>query len=172
MHKPPRAPGCLASEGCGRGAAPSRVVSAPVSRHSLPSTVRRHLIAAAGGRDRRSAKNADRPMHQWREAHHTARPLHSPRGPCIRRRFRTRHRWVALKATRRRQGIATEQARPRAQRADLHVCAPGRIRTCNLRIRSRPMTVQDVAHGGVLAGQVGWVVQAVRPCHVVSCLAE
>ena len=37
-------------------------------------------IAATGGADRRSAKNADRPMHQSREAHHPARPLHSPVG--------------------------------------------------------------------------------------------
>jgi hypothetical protein len=32
-------------------------------------------------------------------------------------------------ATRRSQVIATEHARPCAQRADLHVCAPGRART-------------------------------------------
>ena len=37
-------------------------------------------IAAAGGADRRSAKNADRPMNQSREAHHSAWPLHSPEG--------------------------------------------------------------------------------------------
>jgi hypothetical protein len=35
-------------------------------------------IAARGGADRRSAKNADRPMHQSREAHLAAWPLHSP----------------------------------------------------------------------------------------------
>jgi hypothetical protein len=37
-------------------------------------------IAAAGGSDRRSAKNADRPINQWCEAQHPARPLHSPEG--------------------------------------------------------------------------------------------
>ena len=37
-------------------------------------------IAAAGGADRRSAKNADAPMDQSREAHRSARPHHSPRG--------------------------------------------------------------------------------------------
>jgi hypothetical protein len=36
---------------------------------------------AAGGADRSSAKNAAAPMHQSREAHHPARPLHSPEGP-------------------------------------------------------------------------------------------
>jgi hypothetical protein len=35
-------------------------------------------IAAAGGADCRSAKNAAAPINQSREAHHTARPLHSP----------------------------------------------------------------------------------------------
>jgi hypothetical protein len=36
---------------------------------------------AAGGADRSSAKNAAAPMHQSRDAHHPARPLHSPEGP-------------------------------------------------------------------------------------------
>jgi hypothetical protein len=36
------------------------------------------LIAAAGGADRRSAKNADRPINQSREAHLAARLPHSP----------------------------------------------------------------------------------------------
>jgi hypothetical protein len=40
----------------------------------------RREIAAAGGADRRSAKNADRPLNQSREAHLAAWPLHSPRG--------------------------------------------------------------------------------------------
>jgi hypothetical protein len=35
---------------------------------------------AAGGADRRSAKNAARPMNQSREAHLAAWPLHSPEG--------------------------------------------------------------------------------------------
>ena len=37
-------------------------------------------VAAAGGADRRSAKNAAGPMNQSREAHHSAWPLHSPEG--------------------------------------------------------------------------------------------
>ena len=41
-------------------------------------------IAAAGGADRRSAKNAAAPMDQSREAHHAARPLHSPEGAMSR----------------------------------------------------------------------------------------
>jgi hypothetical protein len=38
-------------------------------------------MAAVGGADRRSAKNAAKPMHQSREAHHPARPLHPPKRP-------------------------------------------------------------------------------------------
>src|SRR5829696_3107626 len=37
-------------------------------------------IAAEGGADQRSAKNAARPMNQSREAHRSAWPLHSPEG--------------------------------------------------------------------------------------------
>jgi hypothetical protein len=37
--------------------------------------------AAEGGADRRSAKNAAKPLNQSREAHHPARPLHAPEGP-------------------------------------------------------------------------------------------
>jgi hypothetical protein len=37
-------------------------------------------MAAGGGADRRSAKNAGRSINQSREAHHPARPLHSPEG--------------------------------------------------------------------------------------------
>jgi hypothetical protein len=36
--------------------------------------------AAAGGADRRSAKNAAAPNDQSRKAHHPAWPLHSPEG--------------------------------------------------------------------------------------------
>ena len=72
-------------------------------------------------------KNAVAPMHQSREAHHSAWPLHCPEGPRTRGSLGTRHRRVTLKATRRGQGIATEQARPNAQGADLQVCAPGRL---------------------------------------------
>jgi hypothetical protein len=41
---------------------------------------RQAAIAAEGGADRRSAKNAAAPMHQSHEAHHTARPHHSHDG--------------------------------------------------------------------------------------------
>jgi hypothetical protein len=37
--------------------------------------------AAGGAAGRRLARNADAPMHQSREAHHSARPHHSPKGP-------------------------------------------------------------------------------------------
>jgi hypothetical protein len=44
--------------------------------------------AAEGGADRRSAKNADAPTNQSREAHHPARPLHSPL------EGHNQHRWL------------------------------------------------------------------------------
>jgi hypothetical protein len=37
-------------------------------------------IVAEGDAGRRSAKNADAPLDQSREAHHSARPHHSPEG--------------------------------------------------------------------------------------------
>jgi hypothetical protein len=40
-------------------------------------------MAAAGGTARRSAKNAAAPLDQLREAPHSARPLHSPRGTPV-----------------------------------------------------------------------------------------
>jgi hypothetical protein len=39
-----------------------------------------HQIGAASGAHRRSAKNADAPMNQSREAHHPARPAPLPEG--------------------------------------------------------------------------------------------
>jgi hypothetical protein len=50
--------------------------------------------------------------------------------------------------------------------------APGRIRTCTSRIRSRPTTVHANTQGAVLAGQVGWSVQLMRPRCAGSCVAE
>jgi hypothetical protein len=41
---------------------------------------RQAQIAVGGGADRRSAKIAAAPMNQSREAHRSARPLHSPEG--------------------------------------------------------------------------------------------
>jgi hypothetical protein len=49
-------------------------------RTTLSSKQGRLEITAEGGANRRSAKNADAPMHQSREAHRSARPLHSPEG--------------------------------------------------------------------------------------------
>jgi hypothetical protein len=49
-------------------------------RTTLSSKQGRLEITAEGGASRRSAKNADAPMHQSREAHRSARPLHSPEG--------------------------------------------------------------------------------------------
>jgi hypothetical protein len=48
------------------------------SSSTLSSNRGRHEIAALGGAGRRSARNADRPMNQSREAHRSACPLHSP----------------------------------------------------------------------------------------------
>ena len=42
--------------------------------------MRPHLNAAGGGAGRRSAKNTAAPINQSREAHHSARPHHSPEG--------------------------------------------------------------------------------------------
>ena len=49
-------------------------------RITLGSNQGRLEIAAEGGADHRSAKNAATPMNQPREAHHAAWPLHSPEG--------------------------------------------------------------------------------------------
>jgi hypothetical protein len=59
------------------------LASAAAGTHTAPPCVAnqgRLEIAAAGGADQRSAKNADRPINQSREAHHSAWPLHSPEG--------------------------------------------------------------------------------------------
>jgi hypothetical protein len=96
--------------------------------------------AVVGGADRRSAKNADAPMNESREAHLAVRPLHSPEGgPCTRRRFPNPAYGGA-------QGNPSEVRDCHQSKqsillrlllaADQHVCAPGRTRTCNLRIRS------------------------------------
>ena len=101
-------------------------------------------------------------MHQSREAHHPARPLYSPRLPCTCRRSEPGPSGGSHGSPQ-EQGIATEQARPRAQATDLQVCAPGRTRTCTLRIISRPTAVHGVARGGVVAAQVRSVVRLMRP---------
>jgi hypothetical protein len=40
-------------------------------------------VPPPAARDRRSAKNAYAPIDQSREAHHSARPLHSPEGWAV-----------------------------------------------------------------------------------------
>ena len=57
-----------------------RLQPRPTERAS-PWRWARHLTAAGGSADRRSAKNAPAPLHQSPEVHHPARPLHPPRGP-------------------------------------------------------------------------------------------
>jgi len=51
-----------------------------VPRHHFARQLGQAPIAAEGGADRRSAKNADAPINQSREAHHSARPHQSPEG--------------------------------------------------------------------------------------------
>jgi hypothetical protein len=115
------------------------------------------------GRPRRGrADEINRAKRTTRRSHSTPRGGHALEGAS-----EPRHQWVALKATCRRQGIATKQARLHTQRADLHVCAPGRTRTCTLRIRSRPTAVYAVLQGVVLTGQVGSAIQLIRLCHIV-----
>jgi hypothetical protein len=63
--------------------------------------------------------------------------------------------------TRRSQGIATEQGLPDAQRPDLRVCAPGRTRTCTLRIRSEAGPVCLVQPWTIAAGRVQSAVRSV-----------
>jgi hypothetical protein len=47
------------------------------------------------------------------------------------------------------------------QASDLQLCAPGRIRTCTLRIRSKTAPVRLVLPGRIAAGRVGFIVQPV-----------
>jgi hypothetical protein len=61
----------------GKQAIPVNLGQAPIT---LDSNQVRLWTAAAGGADRRSAKNAATPMNQSREAHHPAQPLYSPYG--------------------------------------------------------------------------------------------
>jgi hypothetical protein len=56
----------------------------PMPYHPLRGNQGRLGLPPEAARDRRSAKNADRPMHQSREAHLPARPLHSPEGGSLR----------------------------------------------------------------------------------------
>jgi hypothetical protein len=57
--------------------------------------------------------------------------------------------------------IATEQARSDVQGVDLQLCAPGRTRTCTLRIRSETPPVRPVTPERIAAGRVGFPVQLV-----------
>jgi hypothetical protein len=58
------------------------------------------------------------------------------------------------------------------QASDLQVCAPGRTRTCNLRIRRQARIVHGVLADAVLAAHVGEVVQLVRSRRVESWQME
>jgi hypothetical protein len=97
-HEHPwRAVSAPADAGQDRPTVPEPSQRLPTSResHAVAVLLRHHPewqprqleIAAAGGADRRSAKNADRPMNQSREAHLAAWPLHSPRGGPVGRGF-------------------------------------------------------------------------------------
>jgi hypothetical protein len=67
-------------------------------------------LSPEAARTERSAKNASAGMNQSREAHLAARPLHSPKEPCTRRRFRTRHDTVDLTTTFAAKGLPSGQA--------------------------------------------------------------
>src|SRR4029453_18796119 len=88
-------------------------------------------------------EGAASPVNQSREAHHPARPLHSPRGG---------HAFAGAPLG--TQGIATEQAGPYNQASDLRVCTPGRTRTCNLGSRRKTRPVRLVLPEGIAAGRV------------------
>ena len=123
-------------------------------------------IAAVGGADLRSVQGADAPLNQSREAHHAAWPLHSPEGAMHSQVVHTGTKAGSqgnpsqLEDCHQSKQVILSKAR---QLADQQVCAPGRTRTCTLRIRSRPRAVHTVLHAAVLAGQVGWAVQLMRP---------
>jgi hypothetical protein len=53
------------------------------------------------------------------------------------------------------------------QPADLQLCAPGRTRTCNLRIRSKPRPVHLMLPWSIAAGRVWSAVQLVTTGPVV-----
>jgi hypothetical protein len=96
----------------------------------------------------------------------SAQPLHCPEGlfTINNRRFRTWHQEVAPKATRYPllgEGLPPEQAGPRAQAADLGFCAPGRTRTCTLRIRREARPVRLVSSWSIIPGRVRGAVRLV-----------
>jgi hypothetical protein len=104
-------------------ASPSWPAGAPVTRVFLGWCCAKQLMPAAGGADRRSAKNAAAPMQQSRQAHHAARPATLPEGPCIAGASEAGTKG-ALKATLEAERLLPEQADPRAQGADLGFGAP------------------------------------------------
>jgi hypothetical protein len=75
--------GCLQSQVPGLSASTSRARLGG-QRYHPEWQLGQADIAAAGGAGRRSAKIADAPMNQSREAHLPARPLHSPEGGSLR----------------------------------------------------------------------------------------
>ena len=125
---------------------------------ACPTTLRgnqgRLEIAAEGGADRRSAKNADRPMNQSREAHRSAWPLHSPEGAMHSQALPNLHRRGGSQDNpSEAKGLPQSKHGQRLKRADLRVCAPGRTRTCNLRIRS-PL-LYPLSYRGLWGGYLG-----------------
>jgi hypothetical protein len=60
-----------------------------------------------------------------------------PRGPCTHRRLRTRRQqWISRQPSQSRDCHQSKRFCPilHSQASDLRLCAPGRTRTCNLRI--------------------------------------
>ena len=152
--------------------APTRRLTVPRSssaRYS-PITLRRHPawqrgpaeIADRGGADADPPRSPDAPIHQSRERSlRRGAPL--PRGvhalACasqVGTKLRDCHQSKQLTLLR------------LLEAADLHVCAPGRTRTCNLRIRSRPTTVHAVAAGcrSCWSGRVSRPADAALSCGV------
>jgi hypothetical protein len=88
-----------------------------------------------------------------------AAPL--PRGGPSNQRHPNKHQGVVLKAPSELR-IAREQAWSAAQAADLRFCAPGRTRTCNLRIRSETRPVRLVVPWSIAAAGSG---SSSNQCH-------
>ena len=108
-----------------------------------------------------SAPSADAPM-DHRGKRRSARPQHSRRailagasnlGPSV--------AWQRNPELRDCHLSKHIYARLRTQGADLRVCAPGRTRTCTLRIRSKTPAVQRVLPGHIGAGGVGSTVRLI-----------
>jgi hypothetical protein len=166
-------PGLNPNVWCDRSAGGRRRLRLVLVRQQHHGDAASPCVAARAGSDcrrrrrgHRSAKNAATPMHQSREAHPLGAAAPRPRGlfTINNRRFRTWHQEVAPKATRYPllgEGLPPEQAGPRAQAADLGFCAPGRTRTCTLRIRREARPVRLVSSWSIIPGRVRGAVRLV-----------